>query len=204
MGYLRVNPNETRLPRWPVRATCPYAASSSSRTSRRGGRESEAVKEMHPTPRKRLPRCKSTIRSAKLVGRSSMHPGHKGKRPRAAGTQSARAKKAIGLARASIARPTTLRTPSAPAKPGAGRNALPGRLSPSMACDTAFRIIARRHLGAFLAQHDSTCRGDPEALHQIRIALTHLRTAIRFFSPIVDDALRPNVWAELKWLNSQL
>lgn len=73
-----------------------------------------------------------------------------------------------------------------------------------MACDTAFRIIARRHLAAVLAQHDGTCRGDPEALHQIRIALTHLRTAIRFFSPMVDDALRPKVWAELKWLNSQL
>lgn len=86
----------------------------------------------------------------------------------------------------------------------ANRNTLPGRLSPSMACDTAFRIIARRHLAAVLAQHDGTCGGDPEALHQIRIALTHLRTAIRFFSPMVDDALRPKVWAELKWLNSQL
>lgn len=73
-----------------------------------------------------------------------------------------------------------------------------------MACDTAFRIIARRHFDAVLAQHDGTCRGDPEALHQIRIALTHLRTAIRFFSPMVDDALRPEVWAELKWLNNQL
>lgn len=73
-----------------------------------------------------------------------------------------------------------------------------------MACDTAFRIIARRHLDAVLAQHGGTCRGDPEALHQIRIALTHLRTAIRFFSPMVDDALRPEIWAELKWLNSQL
>ena len=73
-----------------------------------------------------------------------------------------------------------------------------------MACDTAFRIIGRRHLDAVLAQHDGTCRGDPDALHQIRIALTHLRTAIRFFSPMVDDALRPNVWAELKWLNGQL
>lgn len=73
-----------------------------------------------------------------------------------------------------------------------------------MACDTAFRIIARRHLAAVLAQHDGTCRGDPDALHQIRIALTHLRTAIRFFSPMVDDALRPKVWTELKWLNSQL
>ncbi|WGD54924.1 CHAD domain-containing protein [Bradyrhizobium sp. CB1650] len=73
-----------------------------------------------------------------------------------------------------------------------------------MARDTAFRIIARRHLDAVLAQHDGTCRGDPDALHQIRIALTHLRTAIRFFSPMVGDAVRPEVLAELKWLNSQL
>ncbi|MET3970277.1 MULTISPECIES: CHAD domain-containing protein [unclassified Bradyrhizobium] len=103
-----------------------------------------------------------------------------------------------------MARPTTSSMATARAKPAARRNVLPGRLSPGMACDTAFRIIARRHLDAVLAQHDGTCHGDPEALHQIRIALTHLRTAIRFFSPMVDDALRPNVWAELKWLNSQL
>ncbi|MFK4658950.1 CHAD domain-containing protein [Bradyrhizobium japonicum] len=103
-----------------------------------------------------------------------------------------------------MARPTTSSMATARAKPAARRNVLPGRLSPAMACDTAFRIIARRHLDAVLAQHDGTCHGDPEALHQIRIALTHLRTAIRFFSPMVDDALRPNVWAELKWLNSQL
>lgn len=97
-------------------------------------------------------------------------------------------------------------TPTATARttPAARRNALPGRLSPGIACDTAFRIIARRHLDAVLAQHDGTCGGDPEALHQIRIALTHLRTAIRFFSPMLDDALRPNIWAELKWLNGQL
>lgn len=88
--------------------------------------------------------------------------------------------------------------------PATRRSALPGRLSPGMACDTAFRIIARRHLDAVLAQHDGTCRGDPDALHQIRIALTHLRTAIRFFSRMVDDARRPEIWTELKWLNGQL
>lgn len=102
-----------------------------------------------------------------------------------------------------MARSTTTST-AARATPAARRNALPGRLSPGMVCDTAFRIIARRHLDAVLAQHDGTCGGDPDALHQIRIALTHLRTAIRFFSPMVNDALRPQVWAELKWLNSQL
>ncbi|WP_439409297.1 CHAD domain-containing protein [Bradyrhizobium sp. DASA03076] len=102
-----------------------------------------------------------------------------------------------------MARPTRSSKATAGAKPAAS-NTLPGRLSPGMACDTAFRIIARRHLAAVLAQHDGTCRGDPDALHEIRIALTHLRTAIRFFLPMVDDALRPEVWAELKWLNSQL
>ncbi|MCK1303502.1 CHAD domain-containing protein [Bradyrhizobium sp. 40] len=102
-----------------------------------------------------------------------------------------------------MARPSTNST-AARVKPAARHDVLPGRLSPGMVCDTAFRIIARRHLAAVLAQHDGTCRGDPEALHQIRIALTHLRTAIRFFSPMVDDALRPEVWIELKWLNSQL
>ncbi|WP_158668461.1 CHAD domain-containing protein [Bradyrhizobium guangdongense] len=103
-----------------------------------------------------------------------------------------------------MSRPSTSSTATTHAKPAARRSALPARLSPGMACDTAFRIIARRHLDAVLAQHDGTCRGDPDALHQIRVALTHLRTAIRFFSPMVDDALRPNVWAELKWLNGQL
>jgi len=102
-----------------------------------------------------------------------------------------------------MARSTTNSTAIGRAKPATGRT-LPGRLSPGMACDTAFRIIARRHFAAVLAQHEGTCEGDPEALHQIRIALTHLRTAIRFFSPMVDDALRPQVWAELRWLNSQL
>ncbi|MDA9491984.1 CHAD domain-containing protein [Bradyrhizobium sp. CCBAU 11361] len=103
-----------------------------------------------------------------------------------------------------MSRPTTSSTAAARAKPATRRNALPGRLSPGMACDTAFRIIARRHLDAVLAQHEGTCRGDPDALHQIRIALTHLRTAVRFFSPMVDDTHRPHVWAELKWLNGQL
>ncbi|MDF0496330.1 CHAD domain-containing protein [Bradyrhizobium yuanmingense] len=106
--------------------------------------------------------------------------------------------------RARKSRPTTRSTANTHAKPATRRNVLPARLSPGMACDTAFRIIARRQLGAVIAQHDGTCRGDPDALHQIRIALTHLRTAIRFFSPMVDDAVRPEVWAELKWLNSQL
>jgi CHAD domain-containing protein len=78
------------------------------------------------------------------------------------------------------------------------------RLNGAMACDTAFRIVARRHLDALIANREATSNGDPTALHQMRIALTHLRTAILFFSPMVEDAIRDEVRDELKWLNGEL
>jgi CHAD domain-containing protein len=78
------------------------------------------------------------------------------------------------------------------------------RLIAEMACDTAFRIVAGRYLRDLTANHEATCRGDPGALHQMRIALTRLRTAILFFSPMIDDPKRARIRAELKWLNSQL
>ena len=73
-----------------------------------------------------------------------------------------------------------------------------------MACDTAFRIVAPRYLSALNANHAATCNGDPDALHRMRVALTHLRTAILFFSPMVHDEVRDEVRDELKWLNSEL
>jgi CHAD domain-containing protein len=100
------------------------------------------------------------------------------------------------------------RKPSGRAAPGAKPPQLrpfPNpRLNSAMACDTAFRIVARRHLGALNANHAATCNGDPDALHQMRVALTHLRTAILFFSPMVHDEVRDEVRDELKWLNSEL
>ena len=73
-----------------------------------------------------------------------------------------------------------------------------------MACETAFRIIARRALGGLTANHDATGKGDPVALHQMRIALTHLRTTILLFAPMVSDSTRARIKAELKWLNAHL
>lgn len=78
------------------------------------------------------------------------------------------------------------------------------KLNAVMRCDTAFRIIAQRYLEKLNASHEATCKGDPTALHQMRIALTHLRTAILFFSPMVDDPRCDQVRDELKWLNSEL
>ncbi|WJR76418.1 CHAD domain-containing protein [Bradyrhizobium sp. NP1] len=73
-----------------------------------------------------------------------------------------------------------------------------------MACDTAFRIVARRHLDSLNAHSEAAAKGDPNALHQMRVALTHLRSAILFFSPMVEDSLRDEIRDELKWLNGEL
>src|ERR1700736_1018179 len=78
------------------------------------------------------------------------------------------------------------------------------RLNAAMACDTAFRVVARRYLADLTANHEATCSGDPAALHQMRIALTRLRTAILFFSPMVADPQRTRIRGELKWLNTHL
>jgi CHAD domain-containing protein len=78
------------------------------------------------------------------------------------------------------------------------------RLNAMMACDTAFRVVARRSLGDLIENHEATCNRDPEALHQVRIALTRLRTAILFFSPMVADSRRTQIREQLKWLNGHL
>jgi CHAD domain-containing protein len=78
------------------------------------------------------------------------------------------------------------------------------RITPMMACDTAFRVVARRCLVDLVANQAATCQGDPIALHQMRVALTGLRTAVSFFSPMVVDSRQIWVKRELKWLNTRL
>jgi CHAD domain-containing protein len=78
------------------------------------------------------------------------------------------------------------------------------RLNPVMACDTAFRVVARRCLADLTANHAATCTGDAEALHQMRVALARLGAAISFFSPMVSDPQRTRIRHELKWLHADL
>ena len=74
-----------------------------------------------------------------------------------------------------------------------------------MACDTAFRVVARGCLQGFDRKSTGRrTRATPEALHQMRIALTRLRTAISFFSPMVADQQRTRIRSELKWLHAHL
>ena len=78
------------------------------------------------------------------------------------------------------------------------------RLDAMMTCDAAFRLVAQRCLGDLTANQEATCKGDRTALHHMRMALTRLRTAILFFSPMVADSQRTQIRDELKWLNAHL
>jgi CHAD domain-containing protein len=73
-----------------------------------------------------------------------------------------------------------------------------------MACDAAFRSIAGRYLRDLAVHHEATCKGDADALHEMRIALTRLRTVIAFFSPMVAGPQQARLSDELKWLNAHL
>src|ERR1700754_800248 len=104
-------------------------------------------------------------------------------------------------------RKTTMSPPPKPtskAERHAARTQPNLRLTAMMACDTAFRVVACRCLMDLTANHEATCMGDPEALHQMRIALTRLRTALSFFSPMVADSQREHIRRELKWVNAHL
>jgi CHAD domain-containing protein len=94
--------------------------------------------------------------------------------------------------------------PAARAEPARPLREPISRLNAMMECDTAFRVVARRYLRDLTANHAPTCGGDPTALHAMRIALTHLRTAILFFSPMVADTESARIADELKWLNAHL
>src|ERR1700761_728790 len=78
------------------------------------------------------------------------------------------------------------------------------RLDATMTCDTAFRIVARRCLKDLTAHQVATREGDVDALHNMRVALTRLRTAILFFSPMVAGPQRTRIRDGLKWLNAHL
>ena len=73
-----------------------------------------------------------------------------------------------------------------------------------MACDTAFRVVAGRQLKELTRHHRATCGGNADALHEMRVALTRLRTTIDFFSPMVTSLQQLRLADELKWLNAHL
>jgi CHAD domain-containing protein len=101
-------------------------------------------------------------------------------------------------------RPIRLLKPSVRSRRASAKHAPDATLSARLACDTAFRIIARQHLNAITTEHQGTCDGNPGALHRMRLAIASLRTSLRLFSPMLKDTRRPELETELKWLHKQL
>ena len=71
-------------------------------------------------------------------------------------------------------------------------------------CAMAFQKIALDCVAGVKMHHGGACAGDVEAVHQIRVALTRLRAAVSFFSPMTVDAEWRHLKKEIAWLNASL
>jgi triphosphatase len=80
---------------------------------------------------------------------------------------------------------------------------------PPVTADTpsaeAFQTIARETLSQ-IVQNEELWRSlkDPEALHQMRVGLRRLRTAMAFFKPMISSRRTPGINAELRWAAKKL
>ena len=83
----------------------------------------------------------------------------------------------------------TARTTTTPAEPN---------------CRRAFQQMARQCLASVRQHREAAGRGDPDAVHSIRIALTKLRAARKFFAIMTRDTAWPKLKAEIQWLNRVL
>ena len=69
----------------------------------------------------------------------------------------------------------------------------------------ALRLIAHAGLEHLLANQDSLFdSGDPEAIHQMRVALRRLRSALSLFKPMLNDPQSQALRAELRWMQQTL
>ena len=88
----------------------------------------------------------------------------------------------------------------------AGRKATarpPRTLRSDMTCEAALCAIARSSAADLRHHAPAASRGDGNAVHHIRIALTRLRTAIRFFRPAFDTEAWQSLDANASWLGQQ-
>ena len=68
----------------------------------------------------------------------------------------------------------------------------------------AFRVIAQNCLRQIITNEPGVRAGDTEALHQMRIGLRRLRTAIIGFATLFPEPEQERTKAELKWATNQL
>lgn len=81
----------------------------------------------------------------------------------------------------------------------------PVALSRKTSSSEAFRVVANSCLRQVIANEESVDAGDPEGVHQMRIGLRRLRTAVAFFSKLAEtDPNIERIKHNLKWITGQL
>jgi triphosphatase len=78
--------------------------------------------------------------------------------------------------------------------------AAPIALRREMAARDGFRAIARACLRQVVGNVPALCGGDPEGVHQMRVALRRLRAAMSLFKDFLQDLQTAAIKRELKWL----
>ena len=82
--------------------------------------------------------------------------------------------------------------------------ARPLQLEPGISLGEAFQTIARNCLRQIMANEPGVRAADAEALHQMRIGLRRLRTAITGFAKFFPESEQESIKAKLKWATNQL
>ena len=68
----------------------------------------------------------------------------------------------------------------------------------------ALQAILRRYVRALMAQDPRLRRGEPDSVHQMRVAARRLRSALKTYAPLVDDAWAKSLREELAWVADSL
>jgi len=86
----------------------------------------------------------------------------------------------------------------------AAANADPIALPPGLTTREAFRAIAYSCLKQVIDNKPALLNGDPEGVHQMRVGLRRLRSAISLFGDIIDGPQTDTIKQDLKWLTDEL
>ncbi|MBI3041276.1 MAG: CHAD domain-containing protein [Betaproteobacteria bacterium] len=81
----------------------------------------------------------------------------------------------------------------------------PAALTPALSVGESFKAVMRANIAHLQAnERGMLADGDPEYLHQMRVALRRLRSAFDVFGPAMSEAAIARLVAELTWLAASL
>ncbi len=79
-----------------------------------------------------------------------------------------------------------------------------GRVRPRDPARDAVEATLRTHVRAFMAQDLRVRRHEDDAVHQMRVSARRLRSALRMFRPLLDEAWAESLRAEIAWVATSL